>query len=157
MADQNKANAQYSLLHDARVSVLGMLCGSLCLLLAVIHFWAGPFAPQPDLEVGLTELIKTVKTAAGNALLDKEASESTTHAKNWTIDDFITVSTAALGVMAVIFGFVAYVKHEPKRPVVAALCLGASGLVFQFVAYMALLIMGVLFIYAVFSNLDQFF
>jgi hypothetical protein len=37
-------------MHESKYGSLGVIAGALGLLLAIAHFWGGPFSPQPTIE-----------------------------------------------------------------------------------------------------------
>ena len=60
---------------DKQSSVFGFTgigLGAIALLLAVVHFWAGPFSPQPTLEQTVAEKAVSIKNATIAALKGEE-------------------------------------------------------------------------------------
>lgn len=61
-------------------SFIGIGLGSIALLLAIVHFWAGPFSPQPTLEQTVAEKAVSIKQATIAALKGIEAPAPKSHA-----------------------------------------------------------------------------
>ena len=85
-----------------------MLC-----FLALVHFWAGPFSPQPTLETTVAEKVVSIKNATVKALKGEKYRE--TYKPGWDVDKIVNVSTAVLGGLAVILSVLAFAKKEPAR------------------------------------------
>jgi len=47
---------------------VGIIVGSVALLLSLIHFWAGPFSPKPTIESVVAEKAASIRKAAIDAL-----------------------------------------------------------------------------------------
>ena len=134
---------------------LGFACGAAALLMAVAIFWAGPFAPQQTAGVSLGELAaETVKSAARNvAGLEQPAPAHVPR----DVDDYLQVATGVIGSLAVILGAAALVRHEARRPAIAAAALGGCAILFQFFVWYALALLGVLLIMALLNSLSSVF
>ena len=52
----------------ATTSFIGIGVGAVALLLALVHFWAGPFSPQPSLEQTVAEKAVSIRDATIAAL-----------------------------------------------------------------------------------------
>lgn len=96
---------------STRFGFIGIAIGGIALMLALVHFWAGPFSPQPTLETTIAEKAASIKNATIKALKGDEYRE--TYKSNWDADKFATVSTAVLGGLALIFSIIAFAKQEP--------------------------------------------
>ncbi len=112
-------------------SFIGMGLGSIALLLAIIHFWAGPFSPQPTFEQTVAEKAVAIKEATIAALKGKDAPLPQTESK-MDADKIISVITATFGGIAIILGVFGYAKKEPIRVAGGAAILGGSAIAFQF-------------------------
>jgi hypothetical protein len=118
------------------LSFSGIGLGAIALLLAILHFWAGPFSPQPSIEQTVAEKAVSIKQATIAALKGEEAAPST-QSRPMDLDQVASIATATLGGLAIIFGVIGFAKKEPLRVAGGAAVLGGSAIAFQF-AVMAL-------------------
>lgn len=131
------------------ISTFGLIVGALALLAAIVHFWAGPFTPQPTLEQSVAEKAVAIKNATIAALKGEEVAPEPT-ARRYDLDDGLRIGTAVLGGLAIILGVVAFARHESWRAAAGAAALGGAAIAFQFAALalgmivVAILIVGVL-------------
>lgn len=130
---------------------IGITVGSIALLLALIHFWAGPFAPQPTLETTVAEKAASIKNATIKALKGEEYRE--TYKPKWDADKVTNIATAVLGGLAFILSVLAFAKQEPIRVAAGGAALGVSAVAFQFIAIYAMALLVVLLVAAIISNL----
>lgn len=135
-----------------RYGITGILAGSIALLLALMHFWAGPFSPRPTIETVVAEKVSFVRSAALDALHGKEPVRQYT-TERWDIDKAIAVLTALLGGLAVILGTISFATKEPLRVAGGAAALGVCAIALQFLAMHAMALLVVLLIVAVLSSL----
>jgi hypothetical protein len=138
------------------ISFIGIAIGAMALLLAILHFWAGPFSPQPTLEQTVAEKAVSIKEATIAALKGEKpkakSEEPVAPVKRSSIDmDHVaSLATAVLGGLAVILGVVGYATKEPLRAAGGAALLGGSAIAFQFAVlalgaiFLAILVVGVL-------------
>ncbi|MBV0913090.1 hypothetical protein [Anianabacter salinae] len=146
---------QRATFHTAPLSVLALVIGALALLGAMIAVYAGPFAPQPKLGTALGEFTADFITATLRGL-DGEAQPAA-ETRSLTIDTGIAVAVAVAGVVAVVLAVIALARHEPRRLSVGALALGGAALTFQFLAWLALLICGVVLLVTAINNAGAIF
>lgn len=132
--------------------MFGIVVGALALLLALVHFWAGPFSAQPTLETVIAQKAASIRSAALDALAGKEPVSESTMA-HWDADKIADVVTAVFGGLAVIFAVLSLVQKEPTRVAGGAAALGVSAIAFQFIAMYAMALLVVLLIVAVISSL----
>lgn len=125
---------------------IGIGLGAIALLMAIVHFWAGPFSPQPSLEQTVAEKAVSIKQATIAALKGIEAPPPKSRAID--TDQIISTGTAILGSFAIIFGVIGYAKKEPIRVAGGAAVLGGSAIAFQF-AVVALGVMVIVILVAV--------
>lgn len=137
---------------QSKFGVFGIALGAIALLLALLHFWAGPFSPQPTLETVVAEKAASIRSAALDALKGKEPVKETFTVK-WNIDKVTEVITALLGGLAVILAIVGFANKEPNRVAGGAAALGVSAIAFQFIAMYAMALLVVLLICAALSSL----
>lgn len=136
---------------STKFGFIGIAFGGVALLLALVHFWAGPFSPQPTLETTVAEKAASIRNATIKALKGEEYKE--TYKSNWDIDKITNVSTAILGGIAFILSIIAFAKQEPLRVSSGGAVLAVSAIAFQFIAMYAMALLVVLLIAAVISSL----
>lgn len=129
---------------------LGIALGGIALLLALVHFWAGPFAPQPTLESFVADKVTDIRDAT-IAAANGERSQSS-FSNNRDLDDYTRIATAVMGGLALILAIIGLANKEPRRSAMGAAALGISAIVFQFVAMYAMALLVVLIICAVVSR-----
>ncbi len=115
-------------------SFIGIGLGAIALMLALIHFWAGPFSPQPSLEEVVAEKAVSIRDATIAALKGEPAPATEPAVSGYDLDDFASIATATLGGLAVILGVVGIALKEPTRVAGGAAVLGAGAIAFQFAA-----------------------
>lgn len=131
--------------------IIGIIIGSVALLLSLLHFWAGPFSPKPTLESVVAEKAASIRKAAIDALKGKEPVKKT-FVSTWDADKVTDVITALLGGIAIILGIISFAKREQNRVAGGAAALGVSAIAFQFIAMYAMVLLVVLLICAVLSG-----
>ncbi len=109
----------------------GIALGSIALLMALIHFYAGPFAPQPSLEETVANKAVAIKEATIAKLKGEEIKKAPVVASLDT-DKILNIAIAALGGLAFILGILGYALKEPLRVAGGAAILGGSAIAFQF-------------------------
>ncbi|NIT55752.1 MAG: hypothetical protein GWN00_05790 [Aliifodinibius sp.] len=134
-----------------KIGFVGIAVGSMALLLALVHFWAGPFSPQPTLETTVAEKAASIKSATIKALKGEEYKK--TYKASWNADKVTNVATAIFGGIAFILSILAFAKKEPTRVAAGGAVLGVSAIAFQFIAMYAMALLVVLLIAAVLSSL----
>lgn len=125
---------------------IGMALGAVALLIAVIHFWGGPFSEQPSIEQTVAEKVGSIKDAAIAALKGEDAARPE-QSGSVDMDRMIWLATSVLGALAIIFGLVGFARHESLRVAGGAAALGGCAMAFQF----AVLAIGLIFIAILFA------
>lgn len=116
---------------NSAVGWAGMGLVALSLLLAQVHFYAGPFSPQPTLEEVVAEKAAAIRSATVAALRgEKPAVRDDIHP--YDLDRITELGVAVSGGLAIVLVFVGFARREAVRVAVGALCLGAAGVAFQF-------------------------
>ena len=110
--------------------IIGIVVGSIALLLSLIHFWAGPFAPKPTIESVVAEKAASIRKAAIDAIKGKEP-EKRTFVSKWDADKITDVITALLGGIAIILGTIGFDRKEQNRIVGGAAALGVSAIEYE--------------------------
>ncbi len=116
---------------SSKLSFIGISIGSIALLLALFHFYAGPFSPQPTLENTVAEKAVAIRDATISALKG-EKREKKTIMTEITLDKITDIATAMLGGIAIILGIIGFAKKEPIRVAGGAAALGGGAIAFQF-------------------------
>lgn len=113
------------------LSFIGIGIGSISLLLALFHFYAGPFSPKPTIEDSVAEKAIAIRNAT-IAALKGEKQEKKEIKIEMDLDKAIDITTALLGGIAIILGVIGFAKKESLRVVSGAAILGVSAIAFQF-------------------------
>ena len=122
-----------------KLGYIGVAVGASALILALVHFWAGPFSPQPTLETVIADKVSSIRESTINALKGEEYRETIT--KKWNADNGIELSVAIMGGLAIILGLIAFIQKAPKRLAGGAAILGAGAIGFQmFTFYIGVLL-----------------
>lgn len=116
---------------SSRLGFIAMTLGAAALLVAIVHFWAGPFAPSPTLEQVVADKAVSIKQATIAALRGEEP-KAAVQRQRMDADQWVSLTTALLGGLAIVLSVVAYAKKEPLRVAGGAAVLGASAMAFQF-------------------------
>jgi len=133
----------------SKISFIGIAIGAMALILAIVHFWAGPFTPQPTVEQTVAEKAVAIKEATIAALKGEEPVAPVKRS-SMDMDNIASLATAVLGGLAVILGVIGYATKEPLRVAGGAALLGGSAIAFQFAVLalgailLAILVVGVL-------------
>lgn len=126
-----------------KLGYVGLTLGAAALLLALIHFWAGPFSPQPTLETVIADKAASIRDSTIKALKGEEYRE--VFVNPWHADRVTQLSVAVMGVLAIILGLIAYIQKAPRRLAGGAAILGAGAIGFQmFTFYMAVILIFIL-------------
>lgn len=126
-----------------KLGYLGVALGAAALVLALVHFWAGPFSPQPTLETAIADKVAAIRESTISALKGEEYRE--TIIQKWHADRVIGLSVALMGALAIILGVVAHIQKAPKSIASGAAILGAGAIGFQmFTIYIGALLFIVL-------------
>jgi len=136
----------------SKLGFIGIAVGATALLLVLVHFWAGPFSPQPTLESTVAEKAVAIRDATVAALKGEEVREYVPPSE-MNLDKALDISGAALGGIAVILGVLGFAKKESSRVAGGAAVLGAGAIAFQFAALAVGAIIVAILIAAVISQL----
>lgn len=118
---------------EARLSFAGIAFGAIAFIVALVHFWAGPFSSQPALEQTVAERAVAIRDSTIAALRGDEV-ESVQEPAEFTLDRGIEMAVPIFGGIAIILGVVGFALKEPLRVAGGAAFLGACGIAFQFAA-----------------------
>lgn len=129
-----------------------MLLGAAALILAVVHLFAGPFAPVNSVGVTLGELAAEIQQSGLRALRGEPQPDA--QARPWDIDRILALAAAVMGPAAIVLAVIGFVRHEPRRAVIGGVGLGAAAVAFQFFAWLALAVLGVMILIPLIQALD---
>ena len=125
--------------------------GAASLILVLVHFWSGPFAPQQSTGVSIGELAGEIKDSAIRSLKGEEQPAPV--AAPWDIDRVLKAVAAVLTGGAVILGLVSILRHEPYRIGTYGAALGIGAILFQLFTWTIMAIIGGLIIIAIVESL----
>lgn len=112
-------------------SMSGIALGSVALLLAVVHFWAGPFSPQPSIERSVAETAVAIRDATIAAMRGEEIPDSPSK-RTMDLDKGLEILAVVLGSGGIILGVVGFAKGESHRAAGGSAALGAAAIAFKF-------------------------
>ncbi len=127
--------------------LVGFALGAAALVLVLVQFWAGPFAPQQATGVSLGELAAEFRDAALREV--RGQPQPAPEPVSWDVDRALSVVAAVLAALAVVCALYGLIRYEARRPAVAGIALGASAILFQWVTVIALAIAGAIVVAAV--------
>jgi len=124
------------------LGIIATLFGCLAVAAAVLPTWMFPLVvpptPPDKFVVEAAQKIKDRVMAKAKGVEYKEPERKT----NWYL--IFSTAAATLGVLALIFGAISFVAHEPWRYAAAAGTLGAGAIMFQFSLLVASAIIAIL-------------
>ena len=139
-------------LSKSKLGLIGILLGSIALMLSLVSFWSGPFSSQPTLETVVVEKATSLRQKAIDVLKGKKV-QKTYIEPSWDIDKVISTVIPVLSVFAILFGLFSFIKKESNRVAGGAAVLGISAIAFQFIAMYAMAFLVVMLIVAVLGAL----
>lgn len=114
-----------------RFGIAGMLLGGLALLVAVMHFWLGPIEPPEPIEISVADTAVAIRDAVVARVRGEEA-EGVVVERAWGPDRLVEASAMLAATIAIILGFIAFVRREDLRIGGSAAVLGSAAIAFQF-------------------------
>lgn len=139
----------------ATLGWLGFATGAVALILTLVVFWAGPFAPQQTAGVGLGELAADIARSAARSVAGHPQPEPVAQPR--TIDDHLEVGVGLLAGLAIVLGVAGLVRNERKRAALSGITLGGLAVGFQLFTYTVMLIASALVISAIIYALRDAF
>jgi len=134
---------------------LGFATGAVALILVLVHFWAGPFAPQQSAGVSLGELAADIAKSAARSVAGQPQPEPV--ARPWNSDDYLEVAAGVFAGLAIVLGVASFVRHERKRAALSGIALGGLAVGIQLFAWTVMLIVGGLVVSAIIYALRDAF
>jgi hypothetical protein len=138
---------------DSRFSYAAIGIGTMALCLALVHAFAGPFAPTQSLDVTIGEFAANIRAAAERALAGVPQPEPV--AEGWNIDRILKAAIPAAGVLSLLLAIVGIVRREPKRAAVCGLALGIGAITVQVAIWAVMTICAALVIVAIVHNIGD--
>ena len=135
--------------------LLGTIVGALALAAALLHFFAGPFAPQPQVEDQVADLTVRIGKAIADRVRGKDSAAETVAAPARDVDDYMELGVVTAGLAAVFLGLIAFIRREDARPTAVAVLLGGGALAFQIAMAVVAGILGVILIIGIVSAVVQ--
>lgn len=137
-----------------RYAFAGIVFGAIALLLAVVHFWAGPFSGADPLEQTVATRIEGVRDAAIAALRGEEHRNDPGMLAGIDLDRTARIAAAVMAALAIVLAVVGFARGETRRAAGGALLLGGIALTFQyFVAALAFMFLAIV-VSALITQLD---
>jgi len=133
----------------------GFAVGAMALLLTLVIFWAGPFAPQQSAGVSVGELAAEIARSAARSVAGQPQPEPVVSPRD--IDDYLRIVVGVLSGVAIVLGVAALVRHERRRAAISGIALGGLAVGVQLFAYTVIMIVGAIVISAVIYSLRDSF
>lgn len=133
----------------------GFAMGAVALLLTLVVFWAGPFAPQQTTGVSLGELAADIAQSAARSVVGEPQPEPVSPTRD--LDDYLQILVGVVAGVAIVLGVAALVRHEHKRAAVSGIALRGLAIGVQLFAYTIMMIACVIVVSAVVYALKDVF
>ena len=127
--------------------------GVAALVLAMVHLWAGPFAPQQSVGVTIGEIAAEIWTSGQSAMAGE--APPAPEALAWDIDRVLEVAKPVLAGLALALATAALILRRGARAGLAGILFGASAVLFQFFAWAVLVVAGAILLAAIVANLGE--
>jgi hypothetical protein len=118
----------------------GFLTGAAALMLTIVVFWAGPFAPQQPIGETLGEIAADIAASAARSVAGQPQPAPEVQPRD--LDDWLAVGVGALAGLAVILGLAAFLRREQARVATSGILLGGLAVGFQLFAWTVMMIVG---------------
>lgn len=139
----------------ATLGWVGFATGAAALILTIVIFWSGPFAPQQSAGVGLGELAAEIAKSAARSVAGQPQPEPVAATRN--IDDYLSIGVGLLAGLAIVLGVAAFIRHERRRVALSGVTLGGLAVGFQLFAWVVMLIVGAIVISTLIYSLRDTF
>lgn len=136
--------------NGSTIGYFGIGLGAIALLVSIVHFWAGPFSPQPSFESTVAETAVAIRDATISALKGEETEQKRSSRREIDLDQGLRIAAGVLGGLAIVLGVVSFARRESARVGGGAAVLGGAAIAFQFAVValgailVAILVVGVL-------------
>ena len=142
---------------NAGFSYAAIGLGGTGLFIALLVFYAGPFAPQQDVGTAIGEIAGNMRAAAWRSFFGLEQPESTIVQRAWDIDRIMMTAAPAAGVLGVIMAITAYIRREPKRLASYGMALSVCAIFVQVLLIILMIVAGLLLLISIIENMDSIF
>lgn len=141
--------------HFRKVGMWAVLAGGLAMILVFAQIIGPSFEPSPSAAEQVGEMAGEMKRAAWSSFLGLPALEP--EAQAMRVPDYLAMAAPFFGVLAVVLSVISSVKREHWRFTTYAIGLGAGAIIFQFLWWIAFLVLGVVLLVAIIENIGDFF
>ncbi|RVU38284.1 hypothetical protein EOI86_03040 [Hwanghaeella grinnelliae] len=132
-----------------------VLIGASALMLVFLQIVGPALEPQPSAASQIGEIAGEIKRSAWWTLLGLwKPQPIVEHTPIWT---YLAVAAPMMGAIGLVLSLLSGVRRENWRYAVYGASLSAAAIVFQFVWWMMLLVLGALFLIAVIENIGDIF
>ncbi len=125
------------------------------MILVFVQIVGPSLEPTPSVGEQVGEIAGEMKRAAWRTFLGLPKPEP--EVQTVPFRHYLAMAAPVFGVLAVVLAVISAVKRENWRFATYAVSLGAGAMVFQFLWWVALLVMGVIMLVAIIENLGEFF
>ncbi len=136
-----------------RWGYVSIALGALALLLAMVHIFGGPFAPQPSIGTTIGEIAGDMRAAALRSL--RGDAQPAPQPVGWDIDRVLLLAAPLLGAAAIVMAVVSALARDGWRLPTYGAALGVAAIVFQLIWWVAALFAGVLLLVAIIENVGD--
>lgn len=130
---------------------LALGVGALALSLVLLQVFGGPFAPRPSVGVTIGEIAGDIRASALRALNGEP--QPAPRPRGWDIDRVLMVLAPLLGVGAILLAVVSSLRRDPWQFSAYGVALGTAAIAFQFVWWLALVVIGVCLLIVIIQNI----
>lgn len=141
------------ILSQNKFSSLGMLLGTIALILGILHFSLGPFSPKPTLQTVVAGQVSAVKKGLIAGITGKQTTAETDK-KTVDIDKVIRNTGIVTAVIALGLAFIGGMRKENRWGITGALVFAGGTLMFHAVLFGIGLICAILFLLLIISILN---
>ncbi len=136
-----------------RVGIIAMAIATVALFLTVINWVAGPFNPAPPIEDQIVDTAVKIKEAAKRAVTGAPAPAP--EKPPFDTDRAMQIAGISLSGLSMLVALIALSLREQKGPALIGFSLGGAVLMMTWLQWLALIIVGVIFIVAIMNNLGD--
>lgn len=132
-----------------------VMIGAIALVLVFVQMVGPTLEPKPSVGTQIGEIAGEIQRSAWRSFLGRTKPEP--EVVPVPIWDHLALLAPILGVVAIVLSLLSGLMRENWRYSVYGASLGAGAIVFQFVWWIALLVVGVLLLVAIIENIGEIF
>jgi len=132
-----------------------VLIGAVALVLVFMHIVGPTLEPKPSVATQIGEIAGEIKRSAWQALLDKASPKPA--AQPVPVWNYVAIAAPVLGIAALVLSLISVLMRENWRYAAYGAGLGIAAIVFQFVWWILLLVLGVFLLVAIIENIGDIF